>query len=177
MGCDINSRVQVKTPDGWKTVTAPIFPSDNPELFENSGGIWNKPTVEPFSWRSYGMFAFLANVRNYSYIPPMSEPRGLPEDHPDLMSYNHPDSEDCPYGDHSFSWLSLKELAEFDYGMKFEDRRCMRDGSGAADAGIGNGVKVTFKEFLGPLFFRDLAIMQALRFPIECIRVVFGFDN
>lgn len=173
MGCDIHSRAQVKTPDGWKTVTAPIFPSDNPELFKDGSEYWNKPTVEPFSWRSYGMFAFLANVRNYSYVLSISEPRGLPEDMP---SYDPYDSS-FEYGDHSFSWLSLKELLDFDYDAEFKDRRCMSDGSGAADAGPGNGVKTTFRKFLGPLFFRDLAIISALQFPVESIRVVFGFDN
>lgn len=173
MGCDIHSRVQVKTPCGWETVIAPIFPSDNPELFKDGADHWNKPTVEPFSWRSYGMFAFLANVRNYSYVPAISEPRGLPEDMP---SYDPYDSS-FEYSDHSFSWLSLKELLDFNYDAEFEDRHCMRDGSGAADAGPGNGIKVTFGGFLGRLFFRDLAIISALRFPVENIRVVFGFDN
>ena len=86
------------------------------------------------------------------------------------------DPDDLPFGEHSFSWLGLDELLAFDYGQTFEDRRCMKDGNGAADAGSGNGVTVTFLEFLGLAFFRDLAIMRCLGDPSQ-IRVVFGFDN
>ena len=117
------------------------------------------------------MFAFLANVRNYSFVPSISEPRGLPED------INYDTEEDYTLGEHSFSWLSLKELLAFDYDQTFEDRRCMRDGNGAADSGPGNGEQTTFRKFLGPLFFRDLAIMQCLGREPEHVRIVFGFDN
>ena len=166
MGCDIHSRVQKFIDGKWKTVEVPLFPSDMLDLFTPKSR-WNEPSVEPFSWRSYGMFAFLADVRNYSYVPPISSPRGLPDD---------VTNEEDEYGDHSFSWLSLKELLDFDYSQTFENRRTFRDGSGAADAGPGNGVVMTFREFLGLLFFRDLAIMTCLGKPEE-IRVVFGFDN
>jgi hypothetical protein len=171
MGCDIHSRVQVLEEGQWKTVKACVFPPDAPDLFQLDS-YWNRASVEPFSWRSYGMFGFLANVRNYSHIPAISEPRGLPED----IASSHND-DDYEFGDHSFSWLSLKELLEFDYDQAFEDRRCMRDGNGAADAGAGNGLKTTFREFLGPLFFRDLAILRCIRSNPEHVRVVFGFDN
>jgi hypothetical protein len=179
MGCDIHSRVQVLTPDKiWRTVEAAIFPSDYPDLFDGKS-VWNKPTVEPFSWRSYGMFAFLAGVRNYSFTPQLSRPRGLPED---ITSDPGFDRDETPYGDHSFSWFLLSELLKFDYDATFEDRRCMRDGSGVADAGAGNGKAVTFREFLGPLYFRDLMLMEidcASKSPwgTDGVRVVFGFDN
>ena len=130
-------------------------------------------TQQPFDWRWYGMFGFLADVRNYSHVPPISQPRGLPEDcklHMNKYGESY-------YGDHSFSWLGLDELLSFDYDKIFEDRRCMRDGNGAADSGIGNGKQVTFREFLGPAFFRDLEIMRGLADNPSDIRVVFGFDN
>jgi hypothetical protein len=170
MGCDIYSRVQVKKDGEWKTVIFPIFPSVRYDLFKPASS-WEEATAEPFNWRSYGMFGFLANVRNYSHVPPLSEPRGFPED------MDGADPDDLPYGDHSFSWLSLPELLAFNYDQTFEDRRCTCDGSGAADAGEGNGEITTYRKFLGHDYFRDLAIMQLLGEDPANVRVVFGFDS
>lgn len=66
--------------------------------------------------RNYALFSALAGVRNYNGITPIAEPRGLPEDFV---------SRDCAYalgqprdsvwiGDHSFTWLTLKEIKEWD---------------------------------------------------------------
>lgn len=169
MGCDIHSRVQILDGEAWKTVEYPLFPAycTQDQLFSGVNGHWWSPTVEPFSWRSYGMFAFLANVRNYSHVPPLSEPRGFPEDMAGV------DPEDTPLGEHSFTWLSVSELLAFDYDQSFENRR----GVGASDLGQGNGSVITFREFLGPHFFRDLAIIQSLCKDPSTVRVVFGFDN
>ena len=163
MGCDIHSRVQVRKDGIWETVEDELFPM----RFEWAG---HTHTKEPFEWRSYGMFGFLADVRNYSHVPPISQPRGLP------VGLNT-DSDDYEFGDHSFSWLGLEELLTFNYDAVFEDRRCMRDGNGAADSGVGNGVQTTFRKFLGPDFFRDIEIMRGLANDPADIRIVFGFDN
>lgn len=62
--------------------------------------------------RNYRLFAALADVRNgYGFagvethepLTPIAEPRGLPED---VAGWD--------YGDHSFSWLSIKEILEYD---------------------------------------------------------------
>ena len=116
------------------------------------------------------MFAFLADVRNYSFVPPLSKARGFPED----MKGCDPD--DLPYGEYSHSWLRLDELLSFDYGQTFEDRRCIKGGDCEADAGAGNGVIVTFQDVLGLAFFRDLAIMRCLGKPSK-VRIVFGFSG
>lgn len=162
MGCDIHSKVQVRNDGVWKTVEERLFPM----AFEWDG---HTHTNEPFDWRSYGMFGFLADVRNYSHVPPISQPRGLP---PEAGSNDY-----YEFGDHSFSWLGLDELLAFDYDATFEDRRCMRDGDGAADSGVGNGVQTTFREFLGPHFFRDIEIMRGLASSPDDVRIVFGFDS
>jgi hypothetical protein len=167
MGCDIHCRVQVFENGTWKTVRVPIFPPTNPKFDEGPEGYWNQPTTEPFNWRHYGMFGFLADVRNYSHVPPIAECRGLP---PDMGMEDY-------LGDHSFSWINLEELLRFNYEQTFEDRRNSPDGNGAADAGIGNGKITTFREFLGPIFFRDLAIMRCLKEDYRDVRVVFGFDS
>jgi hypothetical protein len=80
--------------------------------------------------RNYRAFAVLANVRNgYGFggfstgeaIEPISEPRGLPDDmSPELRTKlekeieDNEDAEQFRLGDQSFSWVTLKELLEYD---------------------------------------------------------------
>lgn len=105
MGTDIHGVLQVKEGDKWVT----------------KGDIYD--------WRNYRLFAALADVRNgtgFAGVPthvpidPISEPRGWPDD---LDYEEDPDtgwgrSEDRELdgrwlGDHSFSWLSLDEVANW----------------------------------------------------------------
>jgi hypothetical protein len=64
MGCDIHSAVEIKREGKWEKV-GDIFPLEDfmKEYHNKEFG------SEPFDWRSYGMFGFLANVRNYSHVP------------------------------------------------------------------------------------------------------------
>lgn len=136
-------------------------------------GVWKNLPVTPFDWRSYGMFAFLAGVRNYSDIRPISMPRGLPEDFD-----NGEDGEGEYVGDHSFSWLTLKELLDFDYDQPVEDRRVTvqtgpNSWDGGATAEPGGGKMTTYRTFLGQGFFDDLELLRK----VEAERIVFGFDS
>jgi hypothetical protein len=147
MGCDIHSQAEKRINGKWEVI----------------------PDLHPFDWRQYGMFGFLADVRNYSAVPPLSQPRDLPEGSPS-------DGEDL--GDHSYSWLSVEELTAFDYDQPMEDRRVTRQiapnvTSGAVTCEPGEGEKTTFREFLGPAFFKDLEELKAA----GAERVVFGFDS
>ena len=150
MGCDIHSRAEKRENGKWTVI----------------------PGLAPFDWRSYGMYGFLANVRNYSAVPPISEPRGLPDDAP-------PEDEDNGWlGDHSYSWLSLDELNAFDYDAQVEDRRYTRQEgpnywNGAATAEPGQGKMMTWREFLGEAFFDDLKKLK----DAGAERIVFGFDS
>lgn len=144
---------------------------------QNEDGTYRELDFVPFDWRSYGMFGFLADVRNYSMVPPIAEPRGLPED---MKQKDEPEDfyawssrEYVNYDDHSHSWLSVKELAEFNYDQEFEDRRCMINGNGGCTCEIGQGHKTTFREFLGEQFFSDLE--QLIYEGAD--RIVFWFDN
>jgi hypothetical protein len=148
MGCDIHSYAEKKTDNRWKMI----------------------PDLNPFDWRSYGMYGFLANVRNYSAVPPISEPRGLPddasEDVKDKKEYWDTDA-------HSASWLSLTELLGFDYDAPLEDRRVMRNGNGGCTCEPGEGKKTTYREFLGTSFFDDIEKLKSE----GAERIVFWFDN
>lgn len=179
MGCDIHSFAEVKRDGKWERVTDNIFsPND-------SFGA----TSEPFGWRSYGMFGFLADVRNYSKVPCITgELRGLPNDseylngpdrHNPEKTIKQINEEDWNW--HSKSHIYLKELLEFNYDQQFEDRRYTKQTSpnvfdGAAIAEPGNGQIVSYREFLGSDFFEDLDILKILGQP-EDVRVVFWFDN
>lgn len=163
MGCDIHIQAQRQDGDKWVEIRGKF-------------GSEPYPSEVPFDWRSYGVFGFLANVRNYSDIPPLSEPRGLPEDIPN--DYEARDAAGMDFGDHSFSWLSVKELADFDYDQPVEDRRVtIKTGpnsyNGGATAAPGGGKMMTYREFLGSNFMNDLAELQR----IGAERIVFGFDS
>lgn len=154
MGCDIHSHAERK----------------------NESGAWEKITdLEPFDWRSYGMFGFLAGVRNYSDVPPIAERRGVPTDASREVAedYERWDSDA-----HSASWLSVAELLAFNYDAPCENRRVMRQVgpnhyNGGCTCNPGEGEQTTFREFLGEGFFEELRKLQAA----DVERVVFWFDN
>lgn len=168
MGCDIHTVAQKRDPSGkWICVSG-----------EFGGG------PDPFDWRSYGMYGWLADVRNYSEVTPISQPRDLPEDH-GLEGWDggYWPAADREYGerflgDHSRSWLSVEELLAVDYEQTVEDRRVARQisaniWSGAETAEPGGGKNTTLREFLGDSYFRDLAELQR----IGAERILFGFDS
>lgn len=151
MGCDIHIVAEKRVNGQWEII----------------------PRLHPLDWRSYGMYGFLANVRNYSAVPPISAPRGCPDDSP-----ARDDQNDFWLGDHSFSWLSVEELCAFDYDRQMEDRSCGRQiapnmWSGAETCEPGEGEQTTFRAFLGDNFFRDLAKLKEA----GAERIVFGFDS
>jgi len=80
------------------------------------------PTL--FDDRDYDFFAIIGNVRNgYGFagnsryenpVEPITNNRGLPEDEPNNYNYNIKTEEETEiyYGDHSYSYVTLKELKE-----------------------------------------------------------------
>lgn len=154
MGCDIHSHAERK----------------------NVRGEWEKiDGLEPFDMRNYSVFAFLAGVRNYSAIEPIAQPRGVPEDASQKVAEDYKDWDSDA---HSASWLSVKELEDFDYGTPCEDRRATRQIAphgfyGAFTVDPGEGVQTTVREFLGEGFFEELR--QLTESGAE--RIIFWFDN
>lgn len=138
MGCDIHSYAEKK---------------------DDSGRFQRVPVLEPFENRSYGTFGFLADVRNYSAVPPIAPRKGFPDDASAAVKEEY---ESWGMDAHSASWLSLQELLAFNYDAEMEDRR-----------EPGQGKKQTFREFLGPYFFEDIEKLKAA----GADRVVFWFDN
>jgi hypothetical protein len=108
MGCDIHEWVEVRDPSA------------------NDVGPWKLSSYDPELFRNYDMFAILANVRNghgfagvktgEGFIP-ISMPRGVPEDASD--EYKH-QVEEWGVDGHSHSWLTLREIREFDWNQTTE---------------------------------------------------------
>jgi len=153
MGCDIHAYAEKMAGGGWVHVA----------------------DIHPFDCRDYGLFGFLAGVRNYSAVTPIAVPRGIPKD---ASQYVREQYEYWDTNAHSASWLLVSELASFDYDAMMEDRRCTRqtgpncwDGGQTADP--GDGKNMTYREFLGRHFFTDLRRLQ----DAGAERVVFWFDN
>lgn len=157
MGCDIHTYVERRLASGqWERVDGEA----------------------PFDWRSYTHFGFLADVRNYSATVPIADPRGFPKDASAAVAEEYeawgPDA-------HTPSWLLVRELAEFDYDHVTNDRRVMRQvGLRSWDGGVTGepheGVVMTYREFLGDHFLRDVEQLKTLDDP-DSVRVVFWFDN
>lgn len=149
MGCDIHAFAEKKLPDGT----------------------YQSLDMNPFDWRAYGMFAFLAGVRNYSAVKPIAPLRGLPED---VSADVEIEAENWDRDAHSYSWLTVEELAAFDYGAKVEDRRYMDEtGNGGATCVPGKGQTMTWAKFLGSNYMLELKKLKS----IGADRVVFWFDN
>ena len=151
MGCDIHAFVEVYT-NQWDYV-------DDLELY-----------------RSYGLFGFLADIRNYSCVPPISKCRGLPAS----INENLADLFENEYDRHSASYLYIRELLDFDYSQVFEDRRTTKQTGNMVDGAHicepGQGEKTTFKAFLGPCYFKILEKLKQYGEPDQ-VRLVFWFDN
>jgi hypothetical protein len=97
MGCDIHLQAHKLHKDGTYTVLDFV----------------------PFAQRSYGTFGFLADVRNHSCVPPIAEPRDLPQWVTNRIRYRHnwsesfgyDDTPDYPdFGDHSHSYLMVEPI-------------------------------------------------------------------
>lgn len=169
MGCDIHCSFYREDPSEFVEISAPIV--------EDS-----RYKYEVFDRRSYALFGFLADVRNYSAVKPISQARGLPEwyikeryikelkviDKPEWFYYE-PELDRIYCGYHSHSWLTVKELLEFDYEQEIEDRRDYDNET----CEVGQGAKMSYMEFLGEYYFKELALLEN----VGCTYIVFWFDN
>jgi hypothetical protein len=132
-----------------------------------------------FDTRSYALFGFLAGVRNYSGIAPISNPRGLPDwynsGNPKSKGlsdwYKGYDDDDWCY--HSHSWLTLDELESYDYDQITEDRRCTVGNDGGCTCAPGQGEKMTLRDFLGEWYFKEIAEIKDAGIDV----IVFWFDS
>jgi hypothetical protein len=112
MPTDIHDYAEIRRGGVWgKVGGAFVNPFHDPNHAPTED---NKPLEDhPLVWRSYQAFAFLAGVRNYREVAPISSPRGLP---PDVSSEVAAEASGWRgNGAHSHSWVSLRELVEHDW--------------------------------------------------------------
>lgn len=118
MGCDIHLCVEKKIDGKWKSMDKWIKEDDT----DNSKDYqYVKYDDEFYGGRSYNLFAILADVRNgYGFagcdtgdgFKPISYPKGIPKDvTPEVSKY----FENWGGDGHSHSWLTLKELKDYDW--------------------------------------------------------------
>ena len=168
MGCDLHCSFYREDPTGFVEISAPTI---DKEYYKS----------EVFDRRSYDLYGFLAGVRNYSGIKPISEARGLPEwyikslkvvDKPEWFYYES-ELDNIYEGYHSHSWLTVEELLTFDYDEMTEDRRCTIGNDGGQTCKVGQGTKMSYREFLGEYYFKELALLKS----VGCTHIVFWFDS
>lgn len=174
MGCDIHIWVEIKKEDKWEVNTKEVF-----TISEFDKGWHKKEKREvPFDWRSYGMYGFLADVRNYSMVPTIEGIDEIPEDASQevLESY-----EAWEMDAHSIKTVNSKTLTEFDYTQTFNDRRVTKQvGKNSWSGGVTGteeeGTTYQFVQFLGELFMQNVEELKELEKEGE-VRLIFWFDN
>ncbi len=111
MGCDIHTYIEKlitiykSNHSKWVNVDNWRF---NPYFNENDPEGEEKLTIcSIYRDRNYGLFSILANVRNYSDQPYISQPKGLPVD---ISKVTRDEAIRWGEDGHSFSYFTLQEL-------------------------------------------------------------------
>lgn len=173
MGTSVTTVVEKFNGDEWVIQHDKIYPT-KPYLHAVHG----EYTDSPFKAQDYGLFAFIGDVRNDYVVPPIAPHRGLPEDHKSITQYGFGGYEELvsryPYEileGHSKTWVSAKELLDFNYDIQFENRR--------GDHGTvpnGQGQIITIRELLGDHYFKEIEALKQFSAP-EKIRIIFAFES
>jgi len=117
MGCDIHMYVEYKKDLPIKGTKEREEKWINGDYFKYNPFFKTWEDEEEFSRlelhgsRNYQLFSTLAGVRDYSQkVVPVSEPKGVPDD---ACEYVKKESEQWGSDGHSHSWLTLKELKDY----------------------------------------------------------------
>jgi hypothetical protein len=130
--------------------------------------------------QDYGLYGWLADVRNYSAIKPINGCRGFPDDfrYPtdgkdDINDgWNDMNNYDQYQYHWSRSWLSGEEIAAVNFDQMVEDRRVSIDGDGGCTCEPGEGEMMTLRKFLGEQTVEKLLKIAAL----DDSRIVYCFS-
>lgn len=135
MGTDIHMACEVRHDGKWELVTDKVF--KNSWYRPDSEYSWAQEeyTNVPYDSRNYNLFAILADVRNGrgfagvktgEVFNPISTPKGYPADMCDELKgdidyYNFDGGAGILSNEHSASWLTLKELLDYDWNQMHRD--------------------------------------------------------
>jgi hypothetical protein len=158
LGTDISVYIEREVTDGanstkkkWISLDEWIY---DPSIDEERVPYGKRYWIE----RNYLLFAILADVRNRYNIQPISQPKGLPEDvSPEVKKQSDDENGDA----HTRSWLTLKELLEYDWQQKFED---------------DNDEIFPLEAMVIPFVSEFIPRLSKIDEP-ENVRMVFWFDN
>ncbi len=114
----------------------------------------------PFYLQDYFMFGIFANIRNEYGVKPISLPRGLPIDTCGYIVND--EAYMCNIGVFGASYLTLRELLEFNYDEMFVSDR------------DDEHEEATYRERLNYMFFTHLEQLKLLGDPDD-VRIVFWF--
>lgn len=175
MSCDITSFAEVKNKRSgvWEKVYNKFSLDDYDKKKKNKD-----KGDSPFYEQSYSLFGFLANVRNYDECEPLSLPKGIPDDcNIDIFT----DYECERFSAHSSSYLTLRELVQFDYDKIFWNRRIEREIAPnqfdcTARAEEGEGKMISYRDNLPDLFFIHLEELKQLG-DLDDVRIIFWFNS
>ena len=162
MGCDIHMHVEY------------VKRGEDPAKQWRCGDLFtiNKIPISFCDDRNYGLFAVLANVRNYDYVEYIDDPRGIPENASDYVKEAF---DRWKFDAHSASYFTLKELIDYDeeneprYDSIWSDARILED--------LINNLKRRANE-LDVIwdFMWDSKTDEGYKLS-DRIRIVFWFDN
>jgi hypothetical protein len=178
MGASVKTLVEVQNGKKWGNLYENIFP-----VLTGDVEIYGENTSSPFQRQHYGLFAFIGGVRNYYTVPSIAPHRGLPDDHMSETEIIFGGAEVAisryPYEileGHSQTWVTAKELLDFNYNEKFEDRR-NHDGFNSGETlPEGKGEVITYRELLGEHYFKELEVLKTFSEPNK-VRIVFAFES
>ena len=112
MGCDIHCFAEVKTSRGWQPHDTEVNPDKDDQ------GQPEYQMVEVFDGRDYRVFSMLADVRSRGDGYIIRQPRGIPLD---PSKWYQEKLDDWKVDAHSHSWLTLRELDDFNWTRKDEN--------------------------------------------------------
>lgn len=144
MGTDIHMACEVRRNGRWELVTDKVFKNSWYRPDSKYNWAQEEYTNVPYNRRCYNLFAILADVRNGrgfagckigEYFNPISMPKGYPEDMCEELKRdisNEYDDEAYNYrptlsNEHSASWLTLKELLDYDWDQLHRDYGCVSE--------------------------------------------------
>lgn len=173
MGCDIHMFVETKKENKWE-----LFKEEHFSLSEFDKEYYKRQKgASPFSWRSYDMFGILAGVRRSGIIPIKLPTYELPED----VSFdikNH--YEAWGYDAHTVSYLTVRELYEFDYDKDYKTLTNKRKVLFEKQQEFTfEKMYDTYSDLLSgydSLFFIHLQELTEIG-NLDDVRIVFWFDN
>jgi hypothetical protein len=132
--------------------------------------------LQVFDNVAYSIQGFFGNDhRNYAHCPMISQPKGFPNNCSQttrvLLSEHY-----------SVSWLSLKELQDYNYDKVFWNRRIVREEkpnffNGSAIAREGEGTHMTIRHHLGEWYFNEIRKLEKVIDDRTKIRIIFGFRS